>query len=167
CLFGDTGPPLAPPPHRLVGRGMFLELAERLGFEPRVGFKPTHAFQACALSHSAISPANASPLWGSRQRYAIFFLAQPVKRALLDTATNRRLDLPLLLWRRGLGRASPRETALGLFCHRVCAHLPNPLPALRWRGEGEAPDGSVKRPMSSQHRPPRCRRWQSMLPSSR
>ena len=33
-----------------------LELAERLGFEPRVGYKPTHALQACALNHSAISP---------------------------------------------------------------------------------------------------------------
>lgn len=54
-------------------------MAERLGFEPRVGFKPTHAFQACALSHSAISPANVSSLCGSRQRYAIFFLAQSAK----------------------------------------------------------------------------------------
>ena len=33
-----------------------MKLAERLGFEPRVGYKPTHAFQACALNHSAISP---------------------------------------------------------------------------------------------------------------
>ncbi len=30
-------------------------LAERVGFEPTVRF-PAHAFQACALSHSAISP---------------------------------------------------------------------------------------------------------------
>src|ERR1017187_2280909 len=28
--------------------------------------------------------------------------------------------------------------------------------------EREAPGGSVKRPISSQHRPPRCTRWQSM-----
>src|SRR2546423_1317372 len=35
-------------------------MAERGGFEPPVGFKPTHAFQACALNHSAISPANAN-----------------------------------------------------------------------------------------------------------
>src|SRR5207249_8355835 len=33
-----------------------VKLAERGGFEPPVGFKPTHAFQACALNHSAISP---------------------------------------------------------------------------------------------------------------
>jgi hypothetical protein len=31
-----------------------------------------------------------------------------------------------------------------LVCHRVCAPLPNSLPALRWRGEGETPGGSVK-----------------------
>ena len=30
-------------------------MAERVGFEPTVGC-PTHAFQACALSRSAISP---------------------------------------------------------------------------------------------------------------
>src|SRR5258708_1743330 len=33
-------------------------MAERGGFEPPVGYKPTHAFQACALNHSAISPAS-------------------------------------------------------------------------------------------------------------
>ena len=37
------------------GTGCWLEMAERVGFEPTVGC-PTHAFQACALSHSAISP---------------------------------------------------------------------------------------------------------------
>src|SRR5215469_7637388 len=31
-------------------------VAERVGFEPTVRFCRTHAFQACALSHSAISP---------------------------------------------------------------------------------------------------------------
>ena len=29
---------------------------EREGFEPSVGVKPTHAFQACALNRSATSP---------------------------------------------------------------------------------------------------------------
>ncbi len=33
-----------------------MKMAERGGFEPPVGYKPTHAFQACALNHSAISP---------------------------------------------------------------------------------------------------------------
>jgi hypothetical protein len=32
------------------------QVAERVGFEPTVVL-PTHAFQACALNHSAISPA--------------------------------------------------------------------------------------------------------------
>ena len=31
-------------------------LAEREGFEPSVRYQRTHAFQACALSRSAISP---------------------------------------------------------------------------------------------------------------
>jgi hypothetical protein len=31
-------------------------LAERVGFEPTVGGYPTHAFQACTLSHSVTSP---------------------------------------------------------------------------------------------------------------
>ena len=31
-------------------------MAEEEGFEPSVGYSPTHAFQACALNHSAILP---------------------------------------------------------------------------------------------------------------
>ena len=31
-------------------------LAERAGFEPAVGYEPTHAFQACDLNHSSTSP---------------------------------------------------------------------------------------------------------------
>gem|GEM_PF-3164773 len=31
-------------------------VAERRGFEPRIPFWSIHAFQACALSHSATSP---------------------------------------------------------------------------------------------------------------
>ena len=27
-----------------------------MGFEPTLGYKPKHAFQACALNHSATSP---------------------------------------------------------------------------------------------------------------
>jgi hypothetical protein len=35
-----------------------MYVAERGGFEPPVEYYPTHAFQACAFSRSAISPAN-------------------------------------------------------------------------------------------------------------
>src|SRR5438093_2520779 len=35
-----------------------VNMAERGRFELPVGYKPTHAFQACALNHSAISPAS-------------------------------------------------------------------------------------------------------------
>ena len=34
----------------------FVHLAEKAGFEPAVGYEPTHAFQACDLNHSSISP---------------------------------------------------------------------------------------------------------------
>ena len=33
-----------------------MELAERVGFEPTIGYSPIHAFQACAFNRSAISP---------------------------------------------------------------------------------------------------------------
>lgn len=36
--------------------GLSSFLAERGGFEPPVGYEPTHAFQACDLNHSSISP---------------------------------------------------------------------------------------------------------------
>ena len=32
-----------------------LVCAQSLGFEPRVGYQPTHDFQSCALDHSANS----------------------------------------------------------------------------------------------------------------
>src|SRR3984893_5105135 len=33
------------------------EVAERVGFEPTIGYSPIHAFQACAFNRSAISPS--------------------------------------------------------------------------------------------------------------
>ena len=33
-----------------------INLAERAGFEPALGYYPKHAFQACDLNHSSISP---------------------------------------------------------------------------------------------------------------
>ena len=41
-------------------------VAERRGFEPRVGYEPTHAFQACDLNHSSISPGRGSIASGRR-----------------------------------------------------------------------------------------------------
>ena len=34
-------------------------MAERAGFEPTVGLRPTHALQACLLDHSSTSPRRA------------------------------------------------------------------------------------------------------------
>ena len=36
--------------------GFLSVLAERAGFEPAVGYYPTHAFQACDLNRSSTSP---------------------------------------------------------------------------------------------------------------
>ncbi len=47
-------------------KGGWRRLAERVGFEPTVGF-PTPAFQACALSRSAISPDHPDHTSRSRQ----------------------------------------------------------------------------------------------------
>ena len=38
------------------GRLLFELLAERAGFEPAVGYEPTHAFQACDLNRSSTFP---------------------------------------------------------------------------------------------------------------
>src|SRR5882672_1454698 len=60
------------------GKGSKNKLAERVGFEPTVVL-PTHAFQACALNHSAISPHRwiMSPMAAgfSIQNSAAFFLS--------------------------------------------------------------------------------------------
>ena len=48
-------------------------MAERVGFEPTVPFG-THAFQACALSHSAISPQRRHPHARRRKPSAHFAL---------------------------------------------------------------------------------------------
>jgi hypothetical protein len=43
--------------HRREGQRKFgVVLAERAGFEPALGYYPKHAFQACDLNHSSISP---------------------------------------------------------------------------------------------------------------
>jgi hypothetical protein len=55
-----------------------------------------------------------------------------------------KLQSPPLEERVGERRPSRREAATALACHRVCAPLPNPLPALRWQGEGEIPGGGVR-----------------------
>ena len=38
-----------------IFRGEHEFMAQSLGFEPRVGYQPTHDFQSCALDHSANS----------------------------------------------------------------------------------------------------------------
>ena len=49
----DMWVPGCHPLETLMKQGL---LAERAGFEPAVGYEPTHAFQACDLNRSSISP---------------------------------------------------------------------------------------------------------------
>src|SRR6266550_6581236 len=53
------------------------DLAERGRFELPVGYKPTHAFQACALNHSAISPLHGAILKKHHNLRNIFHGARP------------------------------------------------------------------------------------------
>src|SRR5205085_5316800 len=79
-------------------------LAERGRFELPVGYKPTHAFQACALNHSAISPqlSHPSPL-GQGVRYQALIWATLLPGAMLFPGPLARtcasdIFLGILLW---------------------------------------------------------------------
>ena len=53
-------------------------MAERVGFEPTIGYSPIHAFQACAFNRSAISPfAEARKFNGYRATDGHAALAKP------------------------------------------------------------------------------------------
>ena len=67
---------------------MTVFVAEQAGFEPAVGYEPTHAFQACDLNHSSTAPC--SPLFytvkrGSKARrqltlaVLIICMAEPIR----------------------------------------------------------------------------------------
>ena len=63
-LFSLTGPyenrvfdgPAIKKKHRSCAAMPFPQFAEKPGFEPGIPFWGIHAFQACLLSHSSISP---------------------------------------------------------------------------------------------------------------
>ena len=47
-------------PFILIKKALQLEellMADRVGFEPTLGFRPKHTFQACAFNHSATYPS--------------------------------------------------------------------------------------------------------------
>ena len=72
---------------------IFRIMAERVGFEPTVEFPPTHAFQACSIDHSDISPFRINEL-----RAVLSSLSQnapsntPVRRCDLYSAVCGRVD---------------------------------------------------------------------------
>src|SRR3569623_1679949 len=57
-----------------------VSLAERGGFEAPIGYEPIHAFQACDLNHSSISPAScfAALLFGEAADYSKFLCRRSV-----------------------------------------------------------------------------------------
>src|ERR1035438_8605653 len=117
-----------------------LNLAERLGFEPRVGYKPTHAFQACALNHSAISPASANPLWGSRQRCAMFFHSRGEAR----TPLTRLLNPPVLCIDNAISPLYEEYAISPLrHLHRGSPLCPEHRPACASKIWRSAPDGGL------------------------
>src|SRR4051812_9404857 len=75
-------------------------LAERGGFEPPVPFWSTHAFQACALNHSAISPASnllcreakqGATFFGNRTQWSGFPDGTLPRKWLLDLRLQKAL----------------------------------------------------------------------------
>src|SRR5690606_24613185 len=57
-------------------------LAERRGFEPRLGYEPKHAFQACDLNHSSISPDGST--WRCHEAAYYSKYSQQYKAGSLD-----------------------------------------------------------------------------------
>lgn len=57
-FVGHVCKPCLPQKYKKPLAGLVEFLAERRGFEPRIGYEPIHAFQACDLNRSSISPAS-------------------------------------------------------------------------------------------------------------
>ena len=51
-------------------------LAEEAGFEPAVGYKPTHAFQACDLNRSSTLPVTID--YTINKRVCVYLLIAPL-----------------------------------------------------------------------------------------
>ena len=88
-------------------RGVFRYLlAERAGFEPAVGYEPTHAFQACDLNHSSTFPRRAeysrlacSPSHQIKRYQAAggALTASPFTPAIMLNAEPMRVDTSVIL----------------------------------------------------------------------
>src|SRR3569832_350668 len=89
-----------------------VSLAERGGFEPPIGYEPIHAFQACDLNHSSISPASCSAalLFGEAADYSKFLCCRIDHlrcRISLGSDAEPRIISPIPAFRSGFVPNSP------------------------------------------------------------
>lgn len=80
-------------------------LAERGGFEPPIGYEPIHAFQACDLNHSSISPDGVSCVHEAAYYNKVSLLYKPVP------ATITRKPLPATSGATAAAPAAPGSPA--------------------------------------------------------
>ncbi len=90
---------------------MLGKLEERGGFEPPLPFG-NHAFQACALSHSAISPTILLQ-WRSQATRAMFF--ENGRGGKVPTDESPRTPTPVPAPRRQLSKDFPNKEAFESF----------------------------------------------------
>ena len=124
------------------------------GIRTHVRVSPKHAFQACAFSHSAISPARMmrSSARRAREREVTAFIT--IVRSSMKTS-NRRSELPPMSRNKEASSYKTRATSTLIFSvptergsqlralsclsnllHSVVARGNSRIPFLRWRGAG-------------------------------
>jgi hypothetical protein len=109
--------------HPRVAFFTFVFLAERGGFEPPVGYEPTHAFQACDLNHSSISPDGFSHHCEaayynklSRLHKSILTSASPRHQHDARKRHKTRRVEPVRPHLMQINRKSPEVPRMGSFC---------------------------------------------------
>ena len=74
----DTEPPASLAPHYQTKQKppirRLFHLADGRGFEPPLGFRPKHTFQACAFNHSATHPTIEYPYTLKQKRLQVLFI---------------------------------------------------------------------------------------------
>ncbi len=68
--------------NRFKNNYLWREMAERQGFEPWEGYKPSTVFKTVAFDHSATSPSRMRILLNHQEKY------QPLRQLILDFFAN-------------------------------------------------------------------------------
>ena len=71
-------------------------LAERGGFEPPIGYEPIHAFQACDLNHSSISPDGFSHVCEAAYYNKLSRLHKSILTSIASLPTLATVDVSVL-----------------------------------------------------------------------